>query len=321
MRVLVIGASATIEETHRTGNPDARPFPTVRNFCSYWGQIGLAPGPTIAAAMYLDSCGIQYNRTVLEFFLGLRRELRDDDGNDGPLQVLQKTAESNPSVHNVESVYEFVWNHRGVRDEQFWSSFVEQTVYLPIFDLQHQHFFQNGVGWKRLEAGQRVAKLLRHTDQVISLNYDTVFEIAMKQVQAGFRYSPNLDEGEISVYKPHGSLNLYVNTARKMMKFIEPDVLPGTFNYPDENGTWHPAQGIIPPRLNKDYAQHPISQIIVHGDLLGDRPDDQRPRFGTNIRGGLYHGRTGRIHQSGFRCLRESREVSEKACSMVSVAG
>jgi hypothetical protein len=199
--------------------------------------------------------------------------LSEEEAGNGPLQAFQKEAESHPNLHNVESVYEFVWYELGQHNQEFWISFVEHTVYLSLFLLQSEHFFQNGVGWKRLVASEVVIQQLRQNDRIISLNYDTVFEIAMKQSAVNFCYSPYDDQGQIRVYKPHGSLNLYINPARYEMYFIHPEDLPGTFHYPDsESGSWHPAAGIIPPRLNKMYRQHPISELILR-DLGAVSPD------------------------------------------------
>ena len=264
MRLLIIGAGASLEEATQSGNANAQPFPTIRNMGSYWMVTGLSACVHIACAAYLDSKGITYNKKVLELFTGDRESLAEEEGGNAPLQVFQKAAHDNPQDHNVETVCEFVWQNQGQRNKEFWASFAEHTVYLPLFGMQFEHFFENGVGWKQLRASHIVAKQLSSDDRIINLNYDTVFEIGAKQLGMRLSYFPNKQPNEVLIYKPHGSINLYVNPAHGDMYFVEPDEIYGTFHLPDQRGgTFHPSHGIIPPRLNKSYAQHPVSAWIL----------------------------------------------------------
>lgn len=104
---------------------------------------------------------------------------------------------------------------------------------------------------------KRVAAILAPGDLVLSLNYDTVFELALQQANRPFSYSPNVPNGEdILVCKPHGSLNLVSN--EKDFKFGQPEWL----GMPQHQG-YQSYSGLIPPRLNKSYSQHPIARMIL----------------------------------------------------------
>ena len=120
-------------------------------------------------------------------------------------------------------------------------------------------FFENGVGFKPLVVSQAVARTLAASDLVLNLNYDTVFEIAMEQMGAGFVYSPNKPTpGQILVCKSHGSLNMVVREDGRGFTFGQPQWL----GMPEPPGYMSFA-GILPPRLNKAYDQHLFAQMIM----------------------------------------------------------
>lgn len=79
-------------------------------------------------------------------------------------------------------------------------------------------------------------------------------------------YSPNMPTSEkILVAKPHGSLNMVMNNAH--FKFGQ----PGWLGLPQTPG-FSSYSGILPPRLNKEYSQHPIAKIIL-APLKKRKPD------------------------------------------------
>jgi hypothetical protein len=120
-----------------------------------------------------------------------------------------------------------------------------------------QCFFENGVGWKNLQLSKSVAARLEPADLVLSLNYDTVFELALTRLERQFVYSPNKVSGDqLLVCKPHGSLNMVVNNTQ--FQFGQPEWL----GMPQPAG-FRSYSGLIPPRLNKQYVQHPITQLIL----------------------------------------------------------
>lgn len=120
-----------------------------------------------------------------------------------------------------------------------------------------QCFYVNGSGWNEFTLSKRVAAALAPGDVVLNLNYDTVFELALRQAKLPFSYSPNVPKpDQILVCKPHGSLNMVANEG-----FF-------TFGQPEWLGMLQPQGfrsylGLIPPRLNKAYSQHPIAHMIL----------------------------------------------------------
>lgn len=133
--------------------------------------------------------------------------------------------------------------------------------------LQYNVFFENGVGWKDLSLSKAIARSLGQGDLVLNLNYDTVFELALEQLGQPFSYAPNVAQnGEVVICKPHGSLNMVSNNNGFM--FGQPSWL----GMPQPSG-YRSFSGLIPPRLNKQYNQHPISKIIIQS-VQNRMPDE-----------------------------------------------
>lgn len=120
-----------------------------------------------------------------------------------------------------------------------------------------QCFFENGRGWKDLALSRRVAASLAPGHLVLNLNSDTVFGLALLQANRPFTYSPNIPKADqLLVCTPHGSLNMVSNDQGF------------TFGQAEWRGTPPPRgfrsySGLIPPRLNKSYLQHPIARMIL----------------------------------------------------------
>ena len=101
----------------------------------------------------------------------------------------------------------------------------------------------------------------------MNLNYDTVFELALEQLNKPFAYSPNAPTAnDLTVFKPHGSLNMVMNA--EGFAFGQPEWL----GMP-EPPKFRSYSGFIPPRLNKSYAQHPASRVIL-APAIYRRPDE-----------------------------------------------
>jgi hypothetical protein len=148
----------------------------------------------------------------------------------------------------------------------FWENLLYHGIGSPLSFFMSHCFFENGVGWKNLQLSKSVAARLEPGDLVLNLNYDTVFELCLNQLKRQFVYSPNkVSVDQLLVCKPHGSLNMVVNDTT--FTFGQPEWLgmpqpPGYRSY----------SGLIPPRLNKQYVQHPITQMILAP------VDDRRPQ-------------------------------------------
>jgi hypothetical protein len=263
MKHLIVGAGATLGEALALGNVREACPPLISDFArKTWSNY--APHP------------------ILEVFL---RQLgyQDQFGHD-PRELFYELEDK--GVTSIEQFMEFVWEHRGSKleigenvpgyisglrmsagnsagpnatDEEggFWENLLYHGIGSPLLFLIVQCFFENGKGWKDLRLTKSVAARFNPDDLVLNLNYDTVFEIALKQLGRPFAYSPSQVGGDqLLVCKPHGSLNMVVNDTS--FTFGQPEWL----GMPQPQG-FRSYSGLIPPRLNKHYAQHPIAQLVL----------------------------------------------------------
>jgi len=270
---LVIGAGATLAEALALGTPREQCPPLIRDFArKTW--FNYTPHP------------------LLEAYL---RELGYTDLGRDPRELFYRLEEE--GFTNIERFMEFAWvnRHREWKVEgedlppgyisglrlmtagsseaavplaehcEFWENLLYHGIGSPLSFFMSQCFFENGKGWKDLALSKSMASHLEPTDLVLNLNYDTVFELAPEQLGLTFCYSPNRPAGDhVLVAKPHGSLNMVMNNERFV--FGQPEWLgmpqpPGFRSY----------SGLIPPRLNKSYAQHPAATMIL-GPVHNRRP-------------------------------------------------
>jgi hypothetical protein len=269
MRHLMVGAGATFGEALALGNePQACP-PLIRDFArKTWSNY--SPHPVLEA--YLATLG--------------HRNLPPD-----PRQLFYELEEK--GLTNIERFMEFAWENRNrnfqiserpppgyisggrileagaqphdLIDSGFRQNLLYHGIGNPLSFYQTQCFFENGIGWKDLRLSKTIAEKLVPGDLVLNLNYDTVFELALGQLGRPFVYSPNdANQDQLLICKPHGSLNMVANDTR--FTFGQPEWLgmpqpPGYESY----------SGIVPPRLNKTFAQHPITRMIL-GPTCDRRP-------------------------------------------------
>jgi hypothetical protein len=264
MKHLIIDAGATLGEALALGNASEVCPPLIRDFArKTWSNY--TPHP------------------ILEVYL---RELGYRDLGNDPRELFYKLEESGTT--NIEQFMQFVWENRnrelardrnpppgyisGLRiteaggsaisvsagaSNEFWENLLYHGIGSPLSFFMTQCFFENGKGWKDLQLSKSVAARLEPADLVLNLNYDTVFELALTQLERPFAYSPSQTRGgQLVVCKPHGSLNMVANDTH--FKFGQPEWLgmpqpPGFRSY----------SGLVPPRINKQYAQHPIAEMIL----------------------------------------------------------
>jgi hypothetical protein len=111
-----------------------------------------------------------------------------------------------------------------------------------------------------LRLSPKVANKLNGGDLVLDLNYDTLFEIGAVQAGKSTVFLPNSPSpADIRIAKPHGSFNLVVNLERKSFTFGGLD-WPGNPQPADGSSNY---LGFVPPRLNKNYSEHPVAHTIV----------------------------------------------------------
>lgn len=260
-RLLVIGSGATVEECKQSGNRPNDPdwlFPVTRNFCSKLfnptSEVLLR-----TTASYLEDRGIAFDPKRRNLRVG--NSFTGDDMRRSPIGTFLELEARIPEQHNIERLCEHAWHAFG-NEPEFWTAFVHDGIYLKLFARFTEQF---GLGpGKSMVAGRKVAQILISGDVVLNLNYDIAFDLALKQIGKIFCYAPEVKPDTISVLKPHGSFNFYVNPKNGNCSFEEPDQIPGSVGIPDpEGGIFFPQHGIIPPRLNKSYEQHPASQMIL----------------------------------------------------------
>ena len=283
MRHLIIGAGATLAEAMDHGcSPEFHP-PLIRDFArKTW--MNYSPHP------------------VLEAYL---HELGYTDFGDDPRALFYQLEEEGTA--NIERFLEFAWVNRNrpwmpdlakvlpgfisgckiieaggshVQDapdagEGFWDNLLYHGVGSPLQFLMLQCFYENERGWKDFALSKRVVAVLSPGDLVLNLNYDTVFELALRQVNRPFAYSPNAPKpDQILVCKPHGSLNMVSN--EQGFTFGQPEWL----GMPQPQG-FQSYTGLIPPRLNKSHSQHPMARMIL--DPVAARAPERLTIWGVGL--------------------------------------
>jgi hypothetical protein len=311
LKLLVVGAGATFAEALALGNPAENCPPLIRDFArKMWANY--MPHP------------------FLEEYL---RKIGHPEFDPSDPRVLFFELEERGET-NVEKFMEFVWNNRHAKfpvaekppagyiaDLQLgMPNQVQQR--LPFWDnLQYhgignalqlyliQSFHQNGVGVKSLDLTKSVATKYGPGDLILNLNYDTIFEIALAQLQTPFVYAPSAPKPEdLTVCKPHGSINLVSN--ERGFKFGEPD-----WWGPGAPAGYRCFSGFVPPRLNKTYEQHPIAKAIL--SAARDRRPNHVAMWGVGLTDSdvdliaLYSAWVKRANSVDI--INPSAEVAEKA--------
>jgi hypothetical protein len=265
MKHLIVGAGASLAEALALGNnPEICP-PLIRDFArKTWSNYN--PHPILEH--YLKKLGyFDFGRDARELFYRLEEE----------------------GTTNIEEFMEFAWNNRdrklkvdknrlppgyisGLRileggssvasethstQNEFWENFLYHGIGSPISFFQGQCFFENGKGWRDLRLSKLIVNSMKSGDLALNLNYDTVFELALTQINKPFVYSPNEPRAnQVIVCKPHGSLNMVINDQGFM--FGQPEWLgmPQPKDYRSYSG-------LIPPRMKKQYKQHRAAKMIL----------------------------------------------------------
>lgn len=248
MRVLVVGAGASIEEAKRANAPEEFWPPTIANFAKKMWD-----GPVFQF----------FNYWLPDYLI----EHGIDPGND-PTSVFIELAKDSESLINLERLFEYCWVNKGKKFEGDWENLIYHGILNPLSFLLNKAFYENGVGVKQLEAGKLVSGRLEDGDLVLNLNYDPMFEIAAIQRGHQLTYVPHRSSRKsILVAKPHGSFNLLAD--EKSFRFAHPDCIGAV---PSSADNFRSHRAIVPPRFNKKYAQHAIARIIFNG-IVSFRPD------------------------------------------------
>jgi hypothetical protein len=239
VRALVVGAGASIEEAIRAGAPIDLWPPTIENF---------------AKKLWDTPPNSFFNYWLPDYF----QAHGIDPGNDPTSRFIDLCGAPQSQI-NVERLFEFCWVNKGTKFDGDWENLIHHGILNPMTFLLSQAFYKNGVGIKQLQAGQLVAGHLNDGDIVLSLNYETLFEIAATQCGRTLTYAPNTPTNEsILVVKPHGSMNLLAD--ERSFWFAQPDCIGAL---PSSDNNFRSWRAIVPPRFNKSYVQHPIAKRIL----------------------------------------------------------
>jgi hypothetical protein len=224
-------------------------------------------------ASYLEALGIQYDPSVLQAHESAKGGQASSYSTQGsPRFVYRRLEAENPSKHNVERLFEHAWRHHA-SDDDFLDALMWDGVFAYLFNESITQFGFPSQQMRRLTSGVAVAERLFSGDCVLNLNYDVVFDLALRQARRYFSYAPQLWRDSILVFKPHGSFNLFVNRLMQAFVFGDPSRIRGSYAFRDPSGgVWSSAAGFVPPRLHKEYAQHPIAAQILAG-IDSVRPD------------------------------------------------
>ena len=238
MRVLVVGAGASIEEAKRANVPEELWPPNMVNF----------------AKKMWDSPPLQFFNYWLPDYLidqGIQ------PGSD-PTSVFIKLASDPNNSISVERLFEYCWRNKGKNFADDWENLIYHGILNPLVFQISRAFYVNGSGVKQLGAGKLVSGNLKNGDLVLNLNYETLFEIAATQQGRQLTYIPNqFDGSSILIAKPHGSFNLLADENK--FHFAQPDCIGAVASSANNYRNW---RAIVPPRFNKSYAQHGIAKII-----------------------------------------------------------
>lgn len=281
MRCLVVGSGASVAEGLALGLSFEQCPPLVSNFASrLWEEFNPHP--------------------ILDRFLASRGYVVSDRDGRPLFRELERNAATRGAI-NIERFFEFAWRHRRKRwtpevapdgrlprdyifgcvitslDEAAvtinqetptgWQNLLLHGLGSPLQNIIVTSFYENGRALRKLRVAQEVGSILYPGGAVVNLNYDTLFELGLRQAGISFSYAPNFVKfNEISVCKPHGSLNLVVDEREGSFVFGQPDWLgmparPGTIPY----------SGLLPPRYNKSYERMPTAKMIL-APLLKFRP-------------------------------------------------
>jgi hypothetical protein len=140
-----------------------------------------------------------------------------------------------------------------------WDNFMRYGIGDPLALLINQSFMNNGVDFVDLPITRKVTSRFSASDLIFSLNYDTLVEIGLQQDKRDFHYLPNAGGADsIAICKPHGSLNMAFT--EDSFSFGDPTKLWPIFPTGDNRKAY---VGLIPPRMNKTYAQTPMASVIL----------------------------------------------------------
>jgi hypothetical protein len=244
MQLLVVGAGASYAEAEQAGLPEQLRPPLMNNFAEkMWREYN----PHYLLSAYLRELGHTPGADARQCFIALEK--------------------SQPHV-NVERFFEYAYNNRDLvvpGHEQFQPSSEYENLLLhgilnPLVLLLVEGLFKQSDGTAPLPLARTVASHLQSGDAVLNLNYDTIFEIGAEQAGHKLVFLPKeTTKDSLAISKPHGSMNLMVNSKEQKFCFVRP-LFAGSIQPADGSTNF---SGFMPPRFNKRYSEHRVAEMII----------------------------------------------------------
>ena len=243
MRLLVVGAGASYAECKAAALPDELCLPLMKNLAS-----------TLWRAT-----------PFLEIFLAEKGHI----GLTDPLKVFFELEKDEPTL--IERFFASAWRHR---DKFFtpygrrWDDLMYHGLLAPLNLVLMSGLLRDNPH-ERMPLAEAVSGKLCDGDAVLNLNYDLIFDVALRNVGKQTTYSPhkNMDRNGIFVFKPHGSFHLAVDEQNCRAHFGQVRFI-GDIQPSDGARTF---LGFVPPRKNKSFVEHPVAKMIIE-QLVAVRP-------------------------------------------------
>lgn len=246
MRLLVVGAGASYAECRERNLPDELCMPLMKD---------------LSRKLWAD-----YNPTpFLEAFL----EEQGHKATADPMALFYELERSAPGL--IEDFFASAWRLRDVFHSPYsrcWDDLLYHGLLRPLNFILIQGLLKDNTQ-PRFPLAEAVAEKLSPGDVVLSLNYDLIFDVAIKNVRHKAIYSPHSPTaGNIWVFKPHGSFHLAVDEKEGNFWFGQVEFI-GDIQPPGASRTF---ASFVPPRKSKSFAQHPVAASIVK-PLAGISPN------------------------------------------------
>jgi hypothetical protein len=247
MRLLVIGAGASYAECKAAFLSDAQSMPLMKDLSrKLWESYHPTP--------------------FLEVFL---EEIGRPGPWQNPIELFHELEIATPNL--IEQFFASAWRHRDEFHTPYsrcWDDLMYHGFLRPLDSILIAGLLANNPQSK-LPLSEAVAKLLTKNDVVLNLNYDLIFDVALKNVDKEAVYSPNARQADrIWAFKPHGSFHLAVDEKKQSFYFGQVEFI-GDTQPADGSRTY---LGFVPPRTAKNFSQHPTAQMII-APLLTLKPD------------------------------------------------
>ena len=247
MRLMIVGAGASYAECKAKGLPEELCMPLMKDLSrKLWEDFN--PTPFLEVFLVEQGC--------------------DVDGID-PVNFFYDLEQKSPGL--IEEFFASAWRHRNEFHTPYgrrWNDLMYHGFLRPLnFILVRGLLADNPE--TRLPLSESVAAKLAPGDLVLNLNYDLIFDVALKNAGKRSAYSPHErpDDG-VWIFKPHGSFHMAVDEEKQSFWFGQVEFIGDV----QPQGGDKTFLSFVPPRKSKSFDQHPVAAAIV-GPLMEMKPD------------------------------------------------